>query len=201
VLAPAPEPPVVAESEDASSSVRSWISSLGGLLGRDGIELMRLDAEAAVAELSHTSSYRRAAVVLLELAELLNGERDGADAMRAAFEYARLGAARLRGWPGSLTAAELRLLPWLATHMTLGEIGAHLYISRTTVKTEVGSIYRKLDVSRRNDAISRAVELGLVRPTLGTPPELEPSSAEHVGRRTEPGARAPGQARASARMT
>jgi len=36
----------------------------------------------------------------------------------------------------------------------------------------------RLDVSRRNEAINRAVELGLVRPTLGMAPALEPSSAE-----------------------
>jgi DNA-binding CsgD family transcriptional regulator len=179
VLAPAPERPV-AESQAASVPVRSWTSSLGGLLGRNGIELMRLDAEAAVAELSYSSPDKRAAVVLLELAELLDGEGDGVNAQRVAVEYARARAARLSGWPGTLTDAELRLLPLLATHMTFREIGAQLSISRNTVKTEAISIYRKLDASNRSEAINRAIELDLVRPTLGTPPALEPSSLERV---------------------
>lgn len=165
----------VAESQEASVAVRSWTSSLGGLLGRNGIELMRLDAEAAVAELSYSSAYKRAAVVLLELAELLDGEDDGVNAQRVAVEYARARAARLRGWPGTLSDAELRLLPLLATHMTFREIGVQLYISRNTVKTEALSIYRKLGASNRGEAINRAIELDLVRPTLGTPPALEPA--------------------------
>ena len=165
----------VAESQEASVAVRSWTSSLGGLLGRNGIELMRLDAEAAVAELSYSSAYKRAAVVLLELAELLDGEDDGVNAQRVAVEYARARAARLRGWPGTLSDAELRLLPLLATHMTFREIGVRLYVSRNTVKTEALSIYRKLGASNRGEAINRAIELDLVRPTLGTPPALEPA--------------------------
>lgn len=179
----------VAESQEASVAVRSWTSSLGGLLGRNGIELMRLDAEAAVAELSYSSADKRAAVVLLELAELLDGEDDGVNAQRVAVEYARARAARLGGWPGTLSDAELRLLPLLATHMTFREIGVRLYVSRNTVKTEALSIYRKLGASNRGEAINRAIELDLVRPTLGTPPALEPAleaEAQRPGRSSQP---------------
>jgi LuxR family maltose regulon positive regulatory protein len=42
----------------------------------------------------------------------------------------------------SLTGAELRLLPYLATHLTFVEIGQRLYLSQHTVKTEATSIYR-----------------------------------------------------------
>lgn len=61
-----------------------------------------------------------------------------------------------------LTPAELRLLPYLQTHLTLPEIGARLFISRNTVATEVGSIYRKLGVSSRAEAVERATALGLL---------------------------------------
>jgi LuxR family maltose regulon positive regulatory protein len=68
------------------------------------------------------------------------------------------------GTPGSppLTPAELRLLPYLQTHLTMPEIGARLFVSRNTVSTEVGSIYRKLGVSSRNDAVDRATAIGLI---------------------------------------
>ena len=66
------------------------------------------------------------------------------------------------GWASSLTTAELRLLPLLSTHLTFREIGERLYVSRNTVKTQAISIYRKLDVSSRGDAVARAAELGLV---------------------------------------
>jgi Bacterial regulatory proteins, luxR family len=59
--------------------------------------------------------------------------------------------------------------------MTFREIGAQLYISRNTVKTEAVSIYRKLGASTRSGAINRAIELDLVRPTLVTPPALKPA--------------------------
>ena len=59
-------------------------------------------------------------------------------------------------WAMSLTGAELRLLPYLATHLTFPEIASRLFISRNTVKTEAVSIYRKFGVSSRSQAIERA---------------------------------------------
>lgn len=59
----------------------------------------------------------------------------------------------------SLTAAELRLLPLLPTHLSFPEIAAQLYVSRHTVKTQVGSIYRKLGVSSRGDAVNALHDL------------------------------------------
>ena len=65
-------------------------------------------------------------------------------------------------WAMSLTGAEIRLLPFLATHLTFPEIASRLFISRNTVKTEAVAIYRKLGVASRSDAIERAVEVGLL---------------------------------------
>jgi LuxR family maltose regulon positive regulatory protein len=66
------------------------------------------------------------------------------------------------GWPATLTAAELRLLPLLTTHLSFREIAEHLCVSRNTVKTQAISVYRKLGVSSRSDAIVRATELDLI---------------------------------------
>jgi anti-anti-sigma factor len=62
----------------------------------------------------------------------------------------------------SLTAAELRLLPLLATHRTFPEIGERLQVSSNTVKTHAMSIYRKLGASSRSQAIQHAQQLGLL---------------------------------------
>jgi LuxR family transcriptional regulator, maltose regulon positive regulatory protein len=62
----------------------------------------------------------------------------------------------------SLTAAELRLLPLLSTHFSFREIGEELYVSQHTVKSQAISIYRKLGVSSRSDAIQQAREIGLL---------------------------------------
>ena len=61
----------------------------------------------------------------------------------------------------SLTTAELRLLPYLATHLSFAEIGERLYVSRHTVKTQAVSIYRKLGASSRSQAVQRLRQLGL----------------------------------------
>lgn len=61
-----------------------------------------------------------------------------------------------------LSPAEMRLLPYLQTHLTINEIGKRLYISRNTVSSEVGSIYRKLGVTTRGAAVERAIESGLL---------------------------------------
>ncbi len=76
---------------------------------------------------------------------------------------ARLGTiTRGTGGASSLTTAELRLLPLLATHLSLGEISQRLYVSRNTVKTQATAVYRKFGVSSRTDAIARVHELGLL---------------------------------------
>jgi LuxR family maltose regulon positive regulatory protein len=73
-------------------------------------------------------------------------------------------------WAMSLTGAELRLLPFLATHLMFPEIATRLFISRNTVKSEAVSIYRKFGVSSRSDAIERAVEVGLLESSIYPPP-------------------------------
>ena len=62
----------------------------------------------------------------------------------------------------TLTSAELRVLPFLATHLTLPEIGERLFLSRHTIKSQAISAYRKLGVSTRGEAVERARELGLL---------------------------------------
>ena len=60
-----------------------------------------------------------------------------------------------------LTAAEMRILKLLPTSTYL-QMAATLYISRNTVKTRLQSVYRKLGVTSRSQAIERAVDLRLL---------------------------------------
>jgi LuxR family transcriptional regulator, maltose regulon positive regulatory protein len=62
----------------------------------------------------------------------------------------------------SLTTAELRVLPMLATHLSFPEIGAEMFLSPHTVKSQAMSIYRKLGASSRSQAVIRSRELGLL---------------------------------------
>jgi LuxR family transcriptional regulator, maltose regulon positive regulatory protein len=61
----------------------------------------------------------------------------------------------------TLTAAGLRLLPLLSTHLSFPQIAAEKFLSPNTIKTQAISIYRKLGVSNRSEAVIRARELGL----------------------------------------
>jgi len=61
-----------------------------------------------------------------------------------------------------LSDRELAVLRLLATDLTQREVGDALYVSFNTVKTHVKSIFRKLGVSTRPDAVSRARDLNLL---------------------------------------
>ena len=60
-----------------------------------------------------------------------------------------------------LTAAEMRILKLLPTSTYL-QIAATFCISRNTVKTHLRSVYQKLGVTSRSEAIERAVDLRLL---------------------------------------
>ena len=71
----------------------------------------------------------------------------------------------------SLTPAELRLLPFLPTHLTLQEIAERTFRSRATVKSQAASIYTKLGVSSRSEAVTELLRTGLVTSALLSPDE------------------------------
>src|SRR5215813_6415838 len=61
-----------------------------------------------------------------------------------------------------LTPAELRLLPYLQTHLSARGIAERLFVSTPTVRTHTYSIYRKLGVSTRDEAVQAATAIGLL---------------------------------------
>ena len=61
-----------------------------------------------------------------------------------------------------LTHAESRVLALLPTQLSGDEIAARLFISANTVRSHVRTIYRKLGVTSRSQAVERAREVGLL---------------------------------------
>ena len=61
-----------------------------------------------------------------------------------------------------LTPAEIRILPFLPTHLSIKEIAESLHVSPATVKTHVSSVYAKLNAPTRSDAVERMERLGLL---------------------------------------
>jgi len=63
---------------------------------------------------------------------------------------------------GDLSLREAEVLQYLPTMLTAGEIAVELGVSINTVKAHMRSIYRKLDVGRRREAVVRAHEHGML---------------------------------------
>ena len=86
------------------------------------------------------------------------------DSVRSQLAEVRGGTAGV----STLTGAELRLVPMLATHLTFAEIGRRLGVSDNTVKSQAMSVYRKLDATSRGEAVRHAVRAGLIDPAAVT---------------------------------
>ncbi len=63
--------------------------------------------------------------------------------------------------PGGLTEREREVLTLIATGATNGEIAGRLFLSPHTVKEHTSSLYKKLGVRNRAEAVQRAERLGL----------------------------------------
>ncbi len=129
-----------------------------------GLELTR--AHLALAEAAAARTVLAETERVLELRPLLGTLVEEARELR---DRVAASSAPAGAWAMSLTAAELRLLPYLATHLTFPEIADRLFISRNTAKTEAVAIYRKFGVSSRSQAIERAIEVGLVEDSIYPP--------------------------------
>ena len=121
------------------------------------IELIRV--HLALADLAGARTLMREVDDLLRRRPDLGTLAGETEALRAQLSGQR--GARSPG-ASALTAAELRVVPLLATHLTSAEIAAELFVSLHTVKSQQASLYRKLGTSSRSQAISRARQLGLL---------------------------------------
>lgn len=62
---------------------------------------------------------------------------------------------------GALTRRERVVLSNLTEEVTLEQIASKLFVTRNTVKSQVRSVYRKLGVSTRSEAVEWARAAGL----------------------------------------
>jgi LuxR family maltose regulon positive regulatory protein len=83
------------------------------------------------------------------------------DVIAAALQISDTQPAAAESLTDPLTQTQLRILRLLPT-TTTEQAAAALYISRNTVKTHLKSIYQKLGVASRSEAIRRAADLRLL---------------------------------------
>jgi LuxR family maltose regulon positive regulatory protein len=121
------------------------------------IELIRV--HLALADLPGARTLMQEVDELLRRRPGLGTLVEEARALRA--ELAKQHGSSIPG-ASALTGAELRLLPLLCTHLSFPEVATELTLSPHTIKAQMKSIYRKLGASTRNQAVTRARELGLL---------------------------------------
>ena len=129
-----------------------------------------LESERAVAlgaEAGYVWTYRREGP---EMDQILRDVM-AADAQLSGTPLAGSLSSNVEDWAliaAALTDTERRVLAFLPSHRSLPEIAAEMCVSVNTVKTHVRSIYTKLGVGKRKDAVERAGATGLlVRSTRG----------------------------------
>jgi LuxR family maltose regulon positive regulatory protein len=81
-----------------------------------------------------------------------------------------------------LSARERDVLRYLPTMLTTSEIAVELHVSVNTIKTHTRSIYRKLGASRRQVAVVRAYEYGILGPRSFVRPSADVEGNWHTGR-------------------
>jgi DNA-binding NarL/FixJ family response regulator len=70
----------------------------------------------------------------------------------------------------ALTEREMEVLRRLPSSLTLGQMAAQLFVSRKTVQNNASSLYQKLGVATRSEAVAQAITLGLLPPRPRTGP-------------------------------
>jgi ATP/maltotriose-dependent transcriptional regulator MalT len=68
---------------------------------------------------------------------------------------------------------EADVLRYLPSMLSAGEIANELYVSVNIIKAHMRSIYRKLGASRRQEAVVRAYECGVLSPRSSVHPPTE----------------------------
>ncbi|MFT4212424.1 MAG: LuxR C-terminal-related transcriptional regulator, partial [Microbacterium sp.] len=102
-----------------------------------------------------------------------SAERVGESELATQVQAGRPDAPAVRVELPRLTERERAVLGLLAETTSTAQLAARLFVSVNTVKTQLRSLYRKLGVTSRTQAIARAVALGLSSPPHQTHRERE----------------------------
>ena len=165
------------DAERAAAVASAMLERLGRLSARTGLLCNLVLAQAALA-LGHRAAARQLSSLAQadqqvdSTATQLNHELDNL------IHQLSIGEDAL-GYGLQLSPAELRVLAYLPTHLSLQEIADHLIVSRNTAKTHSVAIYRKLGAESRSDAVDLARQMGIL-PELHVPGE-SPLDAQGVG--------------------
>jgi LuxR family transcriptional regulator, maltose regulon positive regulatory protein len=149
------------EAKDEIRRAERLVAAIGGVAPWLAVEARILLARASAL----LGDLARARTLVLEAGRRLpSGEESPVlrQRLEATREAAAVDRAASPASTCSLTAAEVRVLRYLPTHLSFREIAGQLYVSRFTVKSQALAAYRKLGATSRAEAVERARGLGLL---------------------------------------
>lgn len=97
-----------------------------------------------------------------QLGEILNAIYSAKRSPQSFISNGLMRAVNSREFKGTLTVRELEILAKLPTGLSGDELAKELFITESTLKTHLSSIYRKLQVRNRSGAVSEAKRRGLI---------------------------------------
>lgn len=140
--------------------LRAWLAANEG--DRPKAQLRLLESFDIAQPEGLIEVFLRAGGTVLAMISALTGSHDE-------FRHSILDRARESHMPlpdtrllDPLTDRELQILSYLPSRYKNSELAHLCFVSLSTIKTHLANIYRKLDVTTRDDAIARAQELGLL---------------------------------------
>jgi LuxR family maltose regulon positive regulatory protein len=174
-----------AEGRAVTDPVEAWLRRAATELDRGRDDLARQALSHAL-HLAAPESLRRPIVeapprlrrLLLQDQELLHQHSWLGGALAVVPTMRTADAPRPPALVEPLTEREHEVLCNMAALLSTDEIARTMFVSVNTVKTHIRSILRKLSASRRNDAIRRARELGLLGTTADGFPASVPGSPD-----------------------
>jgi LuxR family maltose regulon positive regulatory protein len=150
--------------QDSRCDIRRSERLLGAMVG--SADWLAVEARILLARASMLLGDAAAAKALVGAArERLHGAAES-PVLRAELDEVHRMTSAASGAPltraASLTAAEVRVLRLLPTHLSFRDMGERLHVSRFTIKSQALSVYRKIGATSRAEAVERARVLGLL---------------------------------------
>jgi LuxR family maltose regulon positive regulatory protein len=147
---------------DRGEPMRQALSKLLEVVGKGASDAPE-EAGSNIAATSISASYVSRLLAAFEQEERRHAHRDGTSLPAQIESRPEPGAAKGQRYGGEpLSRQELRVLRLLVAGQTYAEMSETLIVSPNTIKTQVSSIYRKMGVSRRAEAIAVSAQFHLL---------------------------------------
>lgn len=155
---------------DVNMPVMGGVETVQALKSRGGYHILMLtisknDEDLFGAILAGADGYLLKNATPDELCKAIQQVQEGMSVLAPEVTRKVMGAVRSEQWhlqDHGLSIREMEVLQCLAQGKTTSQISSELFISDNTVKTHVRHIMEKLEASNRAEAVSKAIQMGLL---------------------------------------